>query len=629
MPGNPRSGYKGAEQIIQWGKYYCEWIETCFFDRAEKLKPCPTGARGACCKHCHMGPCRFVQGSEERVERGGCGATMATVAARNLLRMAASGAAVHAAHARDMVYTLLGVANGEIRDFVISDVKRLYSMAETIGIVTGGRQIKDIARDVAEGLIADFERHDGVLSYVRTAPKKTQEMWQKWGITPGGIDREIVEAIYRTNMGVDHDPDSLLMSALKVSLADGWGSSMIASDITGILLGASQPVRTDGGLGVFREDAVNVVVIGDDPTLMAIITDTASEPDTIEYARSRGATGITVGDIFCMRPGVPIAGGFTNQEICIMTGLIDAVIAGAHRLMPTLVEVASGFHTKIITTSQRGRLPGAIHIPYDIRRARDVAREILRLAIDNYPNRTGMGERVTDRYPVMAGGNEWQSLRHAIDTPIRRLNAAITDGRIRGIVGIVGSDNPRFEATGIHRYLVRELIGDDVLVLSTDCCSAACAISGYLDPETIFEMAGSGLRKACREIGIPPVIHLGSSLDNSRILTILSAMAEEWGLPEGIAGLPVTVIAPEWFAETEVTFGCYFAASGISVILGGISPVEASEEVAGIMTDAWFERFGGSLHFEPDPERMYILAIENIDRRRERIKLGEYEYGWH
>jgi len=106
-------------------------------------------------------------------------------------------------------------------------------------------------------------------------------------------------------------------------------------------------------------------------------------------------------------------------------------------------------------------------------------------------------------------------------------------------------------------------------------------------------------------------------------------MAEEWGLPEGIAGLPVTVIAPEWFAETEVTFGCYFAASGISVILGGISPVEASEEVAGIMTDAWFERFGGSLHFEPDPERMYILAIENIDRRRERIKLGEYEYGWH
>lgn len=643
MPGNLRSGYKGAEQIIQWGKYYCEWIETCF-DRAEKLKPCPTGARGACCKHCHMGPCRFVQSSEERVESGVCGATMATVAARNLLRMAASGTAAHAAHARDMAYTLLGVANGEIKDFAISNVKRLYSLAGTIGVETGEGQIKDIARDVAESLIADFGRHDGVLSYIKTAPKKTQEMWQNWGITPGGIDREIVEAIYRTNIGVDHDPDSLLMSALKVSLADGWGSSMIASDIADILFGASQPVRSDAGLGVFKENTVNVVVIGHDPTLTAIITDTASEPDMIEHARSKGAVGITIGDIFGMRHGVPIAGGFTNQELCIMTGIIDAVIAGAHRLMPTLVEVANGFHTRIITTSQRGRLPGAIHIPYDIRRARDIAREILRLAIDNYPNRTGMGERVTDRFPATAGiykgftemngslsgmPSIHQKIKDFLGIPLRRLNAAIAEGRVRGIVGITGSDNPRFEATGIHKYLVRELISDNVLVLSTDCGSAACAISGYLNPETLFEMAGPGLREACREIGIPPVIHLGSSLDNSRILTILSAMADEWGLSDGIAGLPATIIAPEWLAETEVTFGCYFAASGISVILGGISPVEASEEVAGIMTDVWFERFGGSLHFEPDPERMHILAIENIDRRRERIKLGEYEYGRH
>ncbi|GAB4406659.1 MAG: anaerobic carbon-monoxide dehydrogenase catalytic subunit [Thermodesulfovibrionales bacterium] len=631
MPDNLRSGYRGAEQIIQWGKYYCEWIETCF-DRAEKLKPCPTGAKGACCKHCHMGPCRFVHGSEERVERGVCGATSATVAARNFLRMAVSGAAAHTDHARDMALTLLGVATGEIKDFRVSALEKLQKVAGILEIEFEGRAINDVARDVAEGLIADFKRQKGVLSFIRRAPKKTQERWQRWDITPEGIDREIVEAIYRTNIGVDHDPDSLLMSALKVSLADGWGASMIATDIADILFGAPQPVKSEAGMGIFKEDTANIVVIGHDPTLTRVIIDAASEPDMIEYARLKGASGITIGDTFGMRHGIPMTGGFTNQELCIMTGLIDAMVVAAHRLMPTIVEIANSFHTMVITTSQKARLPGALHILYDVRRAREIAREILRLAIDNYPNRTGMGERVTEKFSVIAGFSQehMENMNGSLPgASFRQLNAAIADGRVRGIVGILGSDNPRFQATGIHKYLVRELIEDDVLVLSTGCGSAACAISGYLNPETALEKAGPGLRKTCEEIGISPVLHLGSSFDNSRILTILSAMADEGGLSDEIAGLPVAIIAPEWMAETEVAFGCYFAASGIPVILGGASPVEASEEVTGVMAEVWFERFGGSLHFEPDPEKMYTLTIEYIDKAREGIKLKEYEYGRH
>lgn len=631
MPDNLKSGYRGAEQIIQWGKYYCEWIETCF-DRAAKLKPCPTGAKGACCKHCHMGPCRFVHSSEERVERGVCGATLATVAARNLLRMAASGVAAHTDHARNMAFTLLRVSTGEIKDFKVSDLKKLQKVAGILEIEFEGRATDDVARDVAESLIADFKRQKGVLSYIKRAPKKTQERWERWGITPEGIDKEIVEAIYRTNIGVDHDPDSLLMSALKVSLADGWGVSMIATDIADIFFGTPQPVKSEAGLGIFREDTVNIVVIGHDPTLTKVIVDVASEPDMVEYARLKGASDITIGDIFGMRHGIPVAGGFTNQEICIMTGLIDAVVVDAKCLMPTLVEVANSFHTKVITTSQKAKFPGALQILYDVRRAREIAREILRLAIDNYPNRTGMGERVTEKFPVIAGfSQEYMENMNGnlLGTSFKRLNAAITDGRVRGIVGIVGSDNPRFQATGIHKYLVKELIQDDVLVLSTGCGSAACAISGYLNPVTALEAAGPGLREACEEIGIPPVLHLGSCFDNSRILTLLSAMVNEGSLSDEIAGLPVVIIAPEWIAEAEVATGCYFAASGIPVILGGTSPVEASEEVTRTVTEVWVERFGGSLYFEPDPEKMYTLAIEYIDKARKDIKLKEYEYGRH
>jgi len=621
-----KSGYKNAEQIIRWGKSYCDWVETCF-DRAEKLKPCPTGAKGACCKNCHMGPCRFVHSSEERVEKGVCGATLATVASRNFLRMATAGAAAHADQARDMAFTLLGIANGEIKDFGISDAKKLHKIAELLDIKFERRAINDVARDVADSLISDFGRQKGVLSYIKRAPQKTRERWAEWGISPRGVDREITEAIFRTNVGIDHDPESLLLSALRVSLADGWGSSMISTDITDILFGAPQSVKTDSGFGIFKEDEVNLIVIGHEQVIAKALSDAASESDMIEYAKSTGANGINLGSIYGSRFGISSAGGFTNQELCIMTGLIDAITVDSECAMPTLVEVANSFHTKIITTSQKAQLPGALHVQFDLHRAKETAREIVRLAIDNYQNRTGTGEKVTEKNSMMEAFSQEYIEGRIPEGALRLLSDAIRKGKIRGVAGLVGYDNPRVQATGIHQYIARELIGDDVLVLSSGCVSAACAVSGYLNPDTALETAGPGLREACKEIGIPPILHLGSYVDNTRILTIMSAMADQGHLSDEIGGMPLVIVAPEWFAEKEITLGCYFAASGVPVILGGTSPVEASEEVMQIMTERWFERFKGSLYFEPDFDKMHSLALDYIDKAREELKLRKYEYG--
>jgi len=621
-----KSGYKNAEQLIQWGKSYCDWVETCF-DRAEKLKPCPIGARGACCKHCHMGPCRFVQSSEERVEKGVCGATIATVASRNFLRMAVAGAAAHADQARDMAFTLLGVANGEIRDFGISDVKKLLKIAEVLEIEFEGRATHDVARDVADSLINDFGRQKGVLSYIKRAPIKTQERWEEWGISPRGIDREITEAIFRTNVGIDHDPESLLLNALKVSLADGWGSSMMSTDIADILFGAPQPIKTYSGFGIFKEDEVNVIVIGHEPALAKALSDVACEPDIIAYAKSKGANGINLGSIYGSRFGISSAGGFTNQELCIMTGLIDAVTVASECAMPTLVEVANNFHTKIITTSKKAHLPGALPIPFDVHRAREIAIEIVMLAIDNYQNRPGTGEKVTETNSMTAGFFQEHFEGGVPQGALRLICDSIRRGRIRGVAGLVGYDNPRVQATGLQQYLAGELIADDVLVFATGCVSAACAVSGFLNPETAFEKAGNGLREACKEIGIPPILHLGSYVESARILTIFTAMADEGLLSDEIGGMPFIIVAPEWFAEKEITLGCYFAASGVPVILGGTSPVEASEEVMQIMNESWFDRFKGALHFEPDFEKMHSLALDHIDKAREELNLKQYEYG--
>ncbi len=629
-----KSANEAAEQIIEWGESH--GIETCF-DRAQRLKPCPIGGSGACCRICHMGPCRFVGQNAEEDARGVCGAMLPTVASRNLLRMAAAGSAAHSDHARDMAFILLAVANGETSDFRITDVRKLYRVAEILGVEFGNeRAINDVARDIAMTLIEDFRRQKGELNYIKRAPKKTQERWKKWGIVPRGVDREITEAMHRTNMGVDHDPDNLLLDALKVSLADGWGGSMISTDITDILFGTPRPVKAEASFGIFKEDEVNLVVHGHEPSLAETIIDVVNEPEMIAYAKLKGAKGINLGGMCCtanevlMRHGIPTAGGFTNQELAVMTGLVDALTVDVQCIMPALTELSQKFHTKVITTSYKAKIPGAMHIEYDEHRAKEIARQIVKIAIDNYPERKVEGSHISDKFPVIAGfsheyieymqGGSWRA-------SFRPLNDAIMAGRIRGVVGLAGCDNPRVPSQGLHRFLAIELIKNDVLIVSTGCGSAACGTAGYLTPEMALENAGPGLREVCEAIGIPPILHLGSCVDNSRILTIATAMAEEGGLSDEIGGMPAVGIAPEWMSEKAIAIGCYFAASGVPVIFGGESPVGASKEVTKIMTKVWFERFKGSLHFEPDPEKILNLALEYIDKAREELKLRKYEPG--
>ena len=633
MDKRVKSASEAAENIIEWGEEHK--LETCF-ERAERLKPCPIGASGACCKVCHMGPCRLVGKNAEEEARGVCGATLPTVTARNLVRMIAAGTAAHTDHARDMVLTLLAVAEGETKDFKITDVRKLYRVADILGIEFEGRAVNDVARDVALRFLEDINRQKGEINYLKRAPKKTQERWKKWGVAPRGVEREICEALHRTSVGVDHDPDHLITHGIRTALADGWGSCMIATDITDILFGTPRPVKAEASLGIFKEDEVNLVVHGHEPSLAEMIVDVASEPEMISYARSKGAKGINLGGMCCtanevlMRHGIPSAGGFTNQELGIMTGLVDAITVDYQCIMPAIAELSKRFHTKVITTSPKAKIPGAIHIEMDEHRAREIAREIVKLAIDNFPNRKREGSHVTERYPVIAGfsheyieymqGGRWRA-------SFRPLNDAIMAGRIRGVVGIVGCDNPRVAATGVHRFLATELIKNDVLVVTTGCGSHACGTAGYMTPEMALENAGPGLREVCEAIGIPPVLHLGACIDNSRILTIVSAMAEEGGLSDEIGGMPAVGIAPEWMAEKAIAIGMYVAASGTPVIMGGDSPVSASEEVKRLLVDVMWERFKGAFHFEPNPERMLELAINYIDKARAALKLRPYEPG--
>jgi len=192
------------------------------------------------------------------------------------------------------------------------------------------------------------------------------------------------------------------------------------------------------------------------------------------------------------------------------------------------------------------------------------------------------------------------------------------------VAGVVGCNNARVMHDYNHNYVVRELIKNDVLVVQTGCSAISAAKEGLLGPEAM-NVAGPGLREVCEAIGIPPVLHVGSCVDNTRILTVAAQMATEGGLGDDIADLPAVGYAPEWMSEKALSIGTYFVASGVYTIMGPRNPVAGSEEVQKIIGEGWEAKVGGKLEFIEDPAEMVRKGLEHIDRKREELGLPEYD----
>jgi carbon-monoxide dehydrogenase catalytic subunit len=599
------------------------------FSRAEAMAPCPIGEDGKCCKNCHMGPCRLVKPGQ----RGVCGATLETVAARNLARGIAAGAAAHSDHGLDMAFTLEAVAKGEAPGYEVRDLSKLHNVARLMGIQPDGKLVSALALEVAEKAIENFRQMRGELTYVSRAPTKRQQIWRSLGITPRSVTREIVETLHRTHMGTDQNPEHILRHALRTALSDGWGGSMLATDISDILFGTPSPTVAEVNLGVLKDDQVNIIIHGHEPTLSEMIVAATQDPELIDLARSKGAAGINLCGICCtaneilMRQGVAVAGNFLSQELALITGAVEAMVVDVQCIMQALGDLSSRFHTRLITTSPKADITGATHVEFDEHHALEIARQIVRMAVDNFPNRNSRVNipQVTNEL-VPGFSHEYINYMQggSYRGSFRPLNDAVISGRIRGAAGVVGCNNPRTTHDESHTYLVRELIKNDVLVVMTGCGAIANAKCGMLLGEAM-EYAGPGLREVCEAIGIPPVLHLGSCVDNSRILTVLTQMVTEGGLGDDIADLPVVGFAPEWMSEKALSIGTYFVASGVYTIFGISSPVGGSEEVTRLIGEGWENQVGARLEFEPDLEQMLTKALTHIDEKRAAQRLASYD----
>ncbi|MFN2226330.1 MAG: anaerobic carbon-monoxide dehydrogenase catalytic subunit, partial [Anaerolineae bacterium] len=444
--------------------------------RLEAQQPqCGYGELGVCCRHCTMGPCRIDPFGDTGPTKGVCGATADTIVARGLLRMIAAGAAAHSDHGRDIAHTLLLTAEGKGGGYEIKDEAKLHALAAEYGIPTEGRSPREIALDLARAAYAEFGNQEGPVQFTRRAPAKRVELWQNLGIDPRGVDREIVESMHRTHIGVDNDPVNLILHGLRTSISDGWGGSMIATELSDVLFGTPQPCKSEANLGVLKEDEVNIVLHGHEPTLSEMIVAATQDPEMIALAKELGAKGVNVVGMCCtgneilMRHGVPVAGNFLQQELAIITGSVEAMIVDVQCIMPALPGLAGCFHTKIISTSPKAKFPGATHIEFHEEQAYDIAKGIVREAVENYANRNAGLVDIPDEKSECMVGFSVEAIVGALGGTLDPLLDAIKGGAIQGIVGVVGCNNPKVRHDYGHITLVKELIANDVLVVNTGC----------------------------------------------------------------------------------------------------------------------------------------------------------------
>jgi len=614
--------------------------------RSVTLKPCNIGTPGSCCKNCGMVPFRLTLPKSgiqcEDTRKGICGATPNTIAARNFIRMIAGGAAAHSDHGRSVAEVFMAAARKETDAYKIKDTRKLLQVARMLGVDTTveddgqqlDRDLDEIAIEVGEKALNEWGKAEGELLFAKRAPEPRYELWKKRGVLPRNIDREIVEIMHRTHIGVDQDSKNLMKQGTPAAIADGWGGSMLATELQDILFGTPYPLASEANLGVMKENMVNIVIHGHEPVLSEMIVAVAQRKEMQDYALSKGAKGIQLSGICCtaneilQRHGVPLCGTFLQQELAIITGACDAMVVDVQCVFQNLANVAKCFHTKLITTHPIAKMEqdNVEHIEFDEHHAMEDAKRIVTMAIDNFKNR-GADVMIPGQKAAQMAGFGVASIKYRLGGTFRgsyyTRNDNIINGRIRGIAGVVGCNNARTRHNEAHLTLVKELIKNDVIVLTTGCNGIACAMEGLLTPGAAHVYCGPGLAEVCETVGIPPVLHLGSCVDNSRILLAATEVVKAGGLGNDICDLPAAGAAPEWMSEKAISIGHYFVTSGVYTLFGVTLPTSGAPVFQQYLFEELEKLYGGKWDLALDPIEMAKKMIAHIDKKRKELGIDK------
>ena len=587
---------------------------------------CGFGEAGTCCRICSMGPCRITPKSP----RGICGCDVHGIVARNYLRFTVGGTAAHSDHGREIMHTLHQTKEGG--NYQVKDPEKLIRIAKEWGVETEGKDIYDLAHEMAEIGLLEYGFPFGTQKFAKRAPEHTQKLWEAAEITPRAIDREISTAMHMTHMGCSSLPEALIRQSLRAGLSDGWGGSMMGTEFSDVMFGTPKPVDTTANIGVMEKDMVNIIVHGHDPSLSEMVVHYANDPEMLELAKSVGAKGINIAGVCCtsnevtMRHGIPMAGNFLNQENVVLTGACEAIVVDVQCIFPALGPLSKCFHTKFITTSPIARMPDSEFIQFHAESAGENAKAIVKMAVENFKNRKPELVNIPSQKQNARVGYSVEAIKKVLDgvanTQVDEMGTTkpliecVHSGVLRGAVAMVGCNNPKVRPDSAHIELMKKMLENDIILIVSGCSAQAAAKAGLMDPVNAKEYCGAGLKRVCELAGIPPVLHMGSCVDISRMLILASDIAKDWGI--NISQVPVVGCAPEWMSEKAVSIGNYVVATGIETFLGVDPYSKGSTEVTELLqgehgVNDWVE---AKFVVETDIDKLGDKMIECIEKKR-------------
>lgn len=611
-----------------------------YLDRFASQQPqCSFGLKGTCCRMCQWGPCRI----SEKSPRGICGRSQDEIVISNIIRALVSGLAAHGRHAHEIIYTIKGVAEGKI-NLKLKGTDRIIDMAEKLGLEINNKTLEELAGEIADILIEDLSRmnNQNIRLLEVFAPQERKDLWSKLDILPRSAAYEVMEALHMTTLGSCTDWKAIAGQEKRSALAYCYSTLFGSSLATEILFGVPEPKETEVNYGIMKEDHVNILVHGHSPVMIEKVLEKINLPEIQQLAKDYGAKGIVIGGLCCTgtellaRYGIPTVTNILGQEFAIGTGAVDCVVVDMQCVIPGMKILADCYGTKIITTCNSNRIPGAVHLPFDPEKPETLDEDayiIAKTAVEAYKDRDRSKIKIPKEITKAYGGWSFESIVKAFGG-IKNLTKLLKDGTLKGIATVVGCNSPKVAYESNHVTIVKKLLEWDVLVLTTGCSSHALLNAGLCSQEA-SELCGSGLKNVIEQYNVPPVMAVGGCVDNTRTLRLFMALTEEMGI--AIKDMPFMFVGPEPGNEKTVGQGLSFLMHGVSNLVGFPAPIPVPmpKPVKG-STDGEMERgsnniadyFGGNgaleelgakIYTEPYPELAAQTIKMHIKRKRNNL----------
>ncbi len=592
------------------------------FDRFDKQKPqCTFGIAGICCKNCYMGPCKITK----KAPRGVCGADADLIVARNMLRAVAAGTAAHGARGRESMLALKYAAEGKI-NIPIEGEAKVYAAAKAFGIDITGKTVNELAEAVADILLEDLSRtvpaeHKTIKAF---APEERKKVWKALDLLPIGTYHEVFESLHRTTTGTDGDWQNVMTQFLRTGVAFAWSSCLGSSIAMDCLYGLPHLSTSKINLGAIKKGYVNIAVHGHSPLLVSAIVRLGKTEAFIQKAREVGALGIQFYGICCSGlsamyryDGVIPLSNAVGSELVLGTGALDLWVADVQDVFPSIMDVARCFRTVVVTTSDSARLPGAEHYALDhyhanIDQIEEIARKIVSRGIESFADRRDVPVKIP-QYEIEA------KMGFSVENVVKIFGGldpiadAIKDGRITGLVNLVGCSNPRIVYEKAVVEVASILLKHNILIMTNGCASFPLLKLGYCSTMAL-QQCGEGLRHFLEPYNIPPVWHMGECLDNARASGMFNGLSGKFGIP--IKDLPYAFASPEWSNEKGINAALAFRLLGINSYHSVHAPIQGSANVTEFMTHGTKPLLGSEMIVDVDHVALAEKLVEDIKAKR-------------